>query len=355
MNQIYTNVRIAVFVALLSPQVLAFSDLSPSLWLEITPTKNASENCKKLSASLESPQNKGKIVAIAPGKVFEINCTITVGHERTLYVPAGSELVFVKPPKVDEQIKKAEFITAIAIPGQGQLLGNGTLRVQLKNPAKLPETSEVLQATMPRVGVLLSGSEGIVQFGKIDGFEFGVLLLGDDRGSAYNDVRVRKIHNSLQAIKLDAVGSGWVNQNYVHVSRIATNLAGNHPLWKTTYGVHIDSHTRNTPNANRFSGSIENVGVGIYLSGMFNRMDGLRLELDGGTKIEIQNTSFVDKNCPEIGKAPPCFPTRHNWWFGEYGVINKDRDLVFGDFFKKKTKNFAIEALTGYGVQGFGL
>ena len=53
----------------------------------------------------------------------------------------------------------------------------------------------------------MTGSQGTVDIGAIDGFEWGVYLLGADQGSAYNNVKVGTLTNSIQGIKLDATGN----------------------------------------------------------------------------------------------------------------------------------------------------
>lgn len=269
------------------------------------------------TAAIQNAVNSPGEATLNPSKTYRITNTIVVGDGETLYIPKGSTLLFDSP---------SSNIAAVEIQGGGKVYGSGTIQSNRSS----------WDSANPQYGVYLTGSQGTLDIGNVENFEYGAYLMGANQGSAYNNVKIGSLLNSIQGVKLDATGTGWVNQNYIHVDRLTiwSDYETNDPInWANSYGIYIDSHTSNAPNANRFSGSIEGVKTGMRLTGNYNRIDGMRFELNNGTDtiVDIENTSN--------GDAPS-----YNWWFGEYANIDWNTQIAGG----AKTQR----ALIGYGIRG---
>ena len=276
------------------------------------------------TTAIQNAINSGGHAMLNPNKTYRITNTLVVGANEALFVPNNATLLFDSP---------TASIAAVEVQGTGKLYGTGTIE---SNRSSWDNQN-------PQFGVLLSGSQANVDIGYIDSFEWGVYLRGASQGSAYNDVKVGTIVNSIQAVKLDATGTGWVNQNYIHVSRLtiwSDRKSADPTNWNRSFGIYMDSHTVYAPNANRFSGSIEGVKTGMYLTGNYNRLDGLRFELTGGDPlVQIEDTTNGDG-------------TSYNWWFGEYAYIDWNTDITGSAKTQRALIAYGVRNLPLYSEQG---
>ncbi len=279
--------------------------------------------------AIQNAINKGGITFLprdsindTTGTIYVIDSTLVIGNRQSLYIPANVTLVYT-----------GQDSAAIEIGINGTLLGEGKIMSD--------RTRSQLDTNNIRYGILVSGNTGVVDFGFIENYEYGVYLLGDGRGCAYNNVKIRSILSCLHAVELDAYNEGWVNQNYIHVDRI-TNYSNPPSLIENkSYGIYMDSHTINEPNANRFSGSVEQVRTGMRLVGYYNRLDGLRFELPSSWDTTI--TIELDYPSGDVSTTK----TNFNYWFGEYGTINWSKDIV------RLNTTISRRALQPFGVKGF--
>ncbi|MCF6242998.1 MAG: hypothetical protein L3J74_16850 [Bacteroidales bacterium] len=277
------------------------------------------------------------------GRTYHLEGTITIGNNQSLYVPANTTILYNGSASV-----------AIKMYSNSALLGEGKLK-----------SNRTSWNTSWRYGVLIVSSASSttsnvkVDFGTIEGFEVGIYLKGQNHGVAYNSIRLMHILNSVQGIKLDAFGTdGYINQNHIYVARIGCwSNRFSDPQFQNSYGIYIDSHTANFPNTNRFSGNIIGMKNGIRLCGAYNRIEGMRLAVQGGYKIVIANYSGITTYNNY---------TSWNWWYSEYGHINWGNDVYFdtntpyyeditnpgnSDCLAKRKR----QALQGFGVRGIGL
>lgn len=265
------------------------------------------DNSGVINTSLDSH----KAVTLEPNKDYQISSTIYVGARESLHIPSGTRLIY------------SGTSIAVEIDELGYVFGGGTII----------SFTECIGTS--GIGVRVVGSDSRLDISEITGFLWGVYLYGFNRGCAYNDIKVQKIQNCKIAVYLNAVGTGWVNQNYLKINRICIKGCLSN---SGTYGIYIDSENVHEPNGNHFSGSIENVEKGVHLTGDHNRFEGLRLELhestnrDYITKIEISKTTY--------GSTP-----MNNAWFGENGSWNwnNEKDILWIDM----ERNFS--ALVPYG------
>lgn len=257
-----------------------------------------------------------------------INAAISAAPANgTIFVPAGnykftSGLVLNGKTMILDSGTTLTFLasgtaTAIEVQQSGAILGNG----------QIVSGRSAWDASNPQTGILLSASDGRVEVKNVQGFETGISLIGAGQGCAYNNVLVRYVSDCIKSFNLDATTvssvKGWVNQNYIHVDRqffYSTRISSDPTNCANSYGVYIDSHTTNVPNANTFEGSIENGAIGMRLAGANNRIEGLRFELPPGyiAKIDIEN--------PTGGGT-----TQFNWWFGAYGGQTWTTNATFTD------------------------
>ncbi|MCK4663567.1 MAG: tail fiber domain-containing protein [Bacteroidales bacterium] len=288
---------------------------SQSIWLNVDDYGAVGNGNTDDSQIINKVLNKcNGIVCLSSGKTYLINSTLIINDNKYLYIPSGTILLYSGPDNTP----------AITINRGGTLEGYG----------KLKSNNGIINNK--HYGLLISSSESKVDFGTIFGFKYGVYLWGNGQGCAYNNIKIREIQKCVQAVKLYASNKGWVNQNYIHIDRVHMWTGYyNYPFWLNTYGIHMDydSTTTHIPNANRFSGSIENVNTGIRLCGKWNRLDGLRLELPTERKVEIDKVAGS------------------NWWFGELDKIDWDKNII-GNKNRRALQTFGVDGLSIFNQYG---
>jgi hypothetical protein len=98
-------------------------------------------------------------------------------------------------------------------------------------------------------------------------------------------------------------GGGWINNNYIHVGNMSTLTrdASQMLIWNSSScGIQMYSYG----NANTFSGAIEGYRIGIKVMGVYNRIEGLRLEACSSYTICLEGQE-----------------TRGNYLYGEYDAL----------------------------------
>lgn len=168
-------------------------------------------------------------------------------------------------------------------------------------------------------GVRLLGSQGRGNDITIIGFEKGLHLIGIDKGCAYNQVFLRRIYNCVKGIHTDSTGNGWVNENTVYAGRISIESElHSTDIWNNdSWGIYIDFNGNNRANNNKFiSPSIESVGKGIRIVGLYNSFYHPRIENVGGVKLLFEDRDGISK---------------YNYIFGAYGTLEQGTEVIFKD------------------------
>jgi len=173
----------------------------------------------------------------------------------------------------------------------------------------------------------------------VRGFEQAYYLLGADKGCEYNNLfNCDGDYADYIGIKMDATGTGWVNENHFFGGRF--NGYNNNG-----YGLLMDSQNSNEPNNNTFVGvSFEDFNIGCQVAGQLNNFVGIRTEASATDDIKMVNTSYG-------------FQPRYNYWFGGYPVANVDlgENHERSMFFFTKDRRFIFLGRSLWGLYYTGI
>lgn len=231
---------------------------------------------------------------------YQIYSTVVIPEGKTLVIPAGTKVTY-----------KGSAAAAISMKNFSQLLGGGTIS---------SDRGTSWNTSNPRYGILMDCSTAKVELGTIQYFEYGVYLRGKTSScTCYNSVNVHFIKHAQYGIMIYTYDTGCVNQNYIHFDRMGHyNTSG-----ITTFGIYMGcdyynryANSEKIPNTNRFSGSIESYTYGVRLFGMYNRLDGLRLE--NCNKLILIENPYDSR--PDVNG----YVTKYNTWLSEYGGVDED-------------------------------
>jgi hypothetical protein len=258
--------------------------------------------------AIQNAINSGGLVSLTPGKVYLIESALQIDEKESLYIPANSTLLL---DSESESTREAIIMTT-----NSTLAGKGTIQ----SLRYYSWSNAVWNTSDIKTAIRLKGTNCNVEIGFINGFEYGISA-GDESHVQECNVNVGRFYQVMYPIILnpDSEQGGWVNQNYFHWNGVY-NTYDNITRYKSmAIGIYMDG--TGDPSHNTFSGSIEDFGWALKLSGSFNRFLGFRAENCDYTVV-INNRSGN---------------TAYNTIFGEYGGV--------GGFY-----NYILNAQTGYSV-----
>ncbi len=225
-------------------------------------------------------------VSLLPNKKYIINSTrIIIGENSSTSYPTDAKTLYVPANTTIEFDRGSSSFSAIELRSNGNLIGEG----------KIVMKDATWSWSQGKAAVMVNGQYAKLDFGTIEGFEYGISM-GGETGIQGCNLKVKYFLNNVILVVINPNGDGWVNQNYIHIDGMHTDGGRrSHSAWANSCGIYMDPGVSpHMPNMNTFSGHIEGMNIGIKLTGKFNRLEGLRLE-NCTTKIQIEG-SVVENN-----------------------------------------------------------
>ncbi|WP_444922812.1 hypothetical protein ACJJH9_11360 [Microbulbifer sp. DLAB2-AF] len=129
-------------------------------------------------------------------------------QNKTVYVDDGTIKALIVEGLDNAKLVLPNVINASADPGNGKWTGSGT-------------------------GIsLINISSSHIEIGHVRNFDYGVTLIGNEKGTVYNNIHIRHLENNRRNLVLQPWNKGWVNQNnfyggrYSHWSNEGAALSG---------------------------------------------------------------------------------------------------------------------------------
>ncbi len=162
-------------------------------------------------------------------------------------------------------------------------------RLQLPNVTRISRDWDSTPTINTARGVLVAAADGCqITVGVITDFSFGLVVEGDGQGVAYNTFLLSAHTNNAVNIYLDAINSGWSNQNTYIGGRNTHSDIGGTPPYAGTRNIEIATGNNNTFLGVSFEGGNEEYLAFIGPNASSNRFVNCRWEVSGDSNITFQ-------------------------------------------------------------------